>query len=167
MPRTGFGVPCAPNRSCALTSMRLSGPLLHRPLAMPTLRNEVVCEAFEPLVYRGFSEPEPSFNGTDRTFTLRRDGDEVVVSSEDMGSARPYAFWRQPDGTVIDIEDNAAYFAHGLVHDAPWPLSLYHRWRLRSALQEEMDLRVHRLAERAADLERTVGRARRRERRAV
>ena len=136
-------------------------------LLMPTLRSEVVREAFEPLVYRGFSEPEPTFDGTDRTFTLRSDGDEIVLSSEDMGSGWPYAFWRQPDGTVTDIEDNAAYLAHGLVHDSPWPLSLYHRWRLRSALQDEMDLRVQRLAERAADLERTFARARRRERRAV
>ncbi|WP_412063534.1 hypothetical protein [Rubrivirga sp. IMCC45206] len=140
---------------------------LHHPLALPTLRSEVVREAFEPLVYRGFSEPEASLDGTDRTFTLRRDGDEVVVSSEDMGSAKPYASWRQPDGTITDIEDNAAYPAHGLVHGSPWPLSLYHRWRLRPALQEEMDLRVRRLAEQAADLERTAARDRRRERRAV
>ncbi|MEM1115051.1 MAG: hypothetical protein AAGJ11_01000 [Bacteroidota bacterium] len=134
---------------------------------MPTLRSGTVRKAFGMLVCRGFSEPEASLDGTDRTFTLRRDGDEVVVSSEDMGSAKPYAFWRQPDGTIIDIEDNAAYPAHGLVRDSLWPLSLYYRWRLRPALQEEMDLRVRRLAERAADLERTFTRARRRGRRAV
>lgn len=129
---------------------------------MPKLRSEIVHEAFEPLIQRGFSEPKASYEGTDLTFTLRRDADEFVLFSEDMGANWPIAFWRAADDTIAEIKDDTTYTAHSIVHDAPWPLSLYYRWRLRSELQAEVDRRVKNLATRAINYERLLLRARQR-----
>lgn len=111
---------------------------------MPRLRNELVREAFAPLMERGFSEPEWWLAGTDQMVTFRRDGVDVHLESEDMGTNLPNAYIRQPDGSLFYLVDDSEYpaFAKRFLVWIPW----YGRGRMKAEIQHEFDTRVWRLA---------------------
>lgn len=111
-----------------------------------TLSEAGVRDAFEPVLRLGFSEPKASFAGTDLNYTMRRESVEVVVYAEDMGTNFPGAFVRQPDGSFVEVIDEADYPAHLSVWRLWWPLSSVRRWRLRAVLEQEVSQRVERLA---------------------
>ena len=115
---------------------------------MLRLRNELVQEAFAPLMERGFSEPEWWLAGSDQMVTFRRDGVEVHLVSEDMGQNLPFAYIRQRDGSMVYLVDESEYpmyHSGGLLKALtffPWR----GRSRLRAELQGELETRVWRLA---------------------
>ncbi|MEO0556583.1 MAG: hypothetical protein AAF170_00225 [Bacteroidota bacterium] len=118
---------------------------------MPRLTDELVRDAFAPLMEHGFSGPDWWLAGTDQMVTFRRDGVEVHLEVEDMGTNLPNAYIRQPDGSELYLTDNSEYPAFSRFLRLWRPFRCGRQRRLMASplmaeVEREREARVRRLA---------------------